>query len=134
MRRRYASGWNTRCAGLFPSAIASFGRFGIRVQRSSQTTAPATARSCTRSPAGCSGSASPHSPLPAADEGKAERFIRTLLGGWPYGAVYRTSSERVAALAGWLDWYNRLRPQPSLGRKPALTRLAEMNNAVGTNI
>ena len=37
--------------------------------------------------------------------GKAERFIRTLIDGWAYGAVYRTSSERTAALAGWLDWY-----------------------------
>jgi hypothetical protein len=36
--------------------------------------------------------------------GKAERFIRTLLGGWAYGAIYRDSSERNAALAGWLDF------------------------------
>jgi transposase InsO family protein len=32
--------------------------------------------------------------------GKAERFIRTLIGGWAYGAIYRTSSERTAALDG----------------------------------
>ncbi len=37
--------------------------------------------------------------------GKAERFIRTLLGGWAYGAIYRSSAERNAALAGWLDFY-----------------------------
>ena len=30
--------------------------------------------------------------------GKAERFIRTLLGGWAYGAIYRTSTERTAPL------------------------------------
>jgi transposase InsO family protein len=65
--------------------------------------------------------------------GKAERFIRTLIDGWAYGAVYPTSTERTAALAGWLDWYNRLRPHRSLGRTPPLTRLAEMNNVVGTN-
>ena len=34
--------------------------------------------------------------------GKAERFIRTLLGGWAYGAIYGTSTERTAALPGWL--------------------------------
>ena len=34
--------------------------------------------------------------------GKAERFIRTMLGGWAYGAIYRDSSERNAALAGWV--------------------------------
>ena len=30
--------------------------------------------------------------------GKAERFIRTMLGGWAYGAIYHDSSERTAAL------------------------------------
>ena len=35
--------------------------------------------------------------------GKAERFIRTLLAGWAYGAIYRTSSERTTALDGWLS-------------------------------
>jgi transposase len=34
--------------------------------------------------------------------GKAERFIRTMLGGWAYGAIYRDSHERTAALNGWL--------------------------------
>jgi transposase InsO family protein len=34
--------------------------------------------------------------------GKAERFIRTLLAGWAYGAIYGTSHERTAALDGWL--------------------------------
>jgi hypothetical protein len=42
--------------------------------------------------------------------GKAERFIRTLLAGWAYGAIYCSSSERNAALVGWLDWYNTRRP------------------------
>ena len=37
---------------------------------------------------------------------KAERFIRTMLGGWAYsGAVYGTSHERTAALDGWLYHY-----------------------------
>jgi transposase InsO family protein len=38
--------------------------------------------------------------------GKAERFNRTMLGGWAYGAIYRSSAERTAALAGWLHFYN----------------------------
>src|SRR5207344_2617469 len=41
--------------------------------------------------------------------GKAERFIRTLLGGWAYGAIYRSSSERTNALDGWLWFYNHRR-------------------------
>ncbi len=50
--------------------------------------------------------------------GKAERFIRTLLGGWAYGAIYRNSSERTAALDGWLWHYNHLRKHSALGHHP----------------
>jgi transposase InsO family protein len=37
--------------------------------------------------------------------GKAERFIRTMLGEWAYGAIYASSFERTAALAGFLWRY-----------------------------
>jgi transposase InsO family protein len=55
--------------------------------------------------------------------GKAERFIRTLLGGWAYGAIYRSSAERQAALSGWLEFYNRRRPHGSLGHQAPMDRL-----------
>jgi transposase InsO family protein len=64
--------------------------------------------------------------------GKAERFIRTLLGGWAYGAIYRSSNERTAALPGWLDWYNTRRPHSALGHKPPIARLNDLNNPLGT--
>jgi transposase InsO family protein len=64
--------------------------------------------------------------------GKAERFIRTLLGGWAYGAIYRSSAERNAALAGWLDWYNTRRPHGALSHKPPVARLNELNNLLGS--
>ena len=65
--------------------------------------------------------------------GKAERFIRTMLGGWAYGAIYSTSRERTRALPGWLDHYNRRRPHRSLNNQPPLTRLTHMrNNAPGS--
>jgi transposase InsO family protein len=64
--------------------------------------------------------------------GKAERFIRTMLGGWAYGAIYRNSAERTAALPGWLWRYNFKRPHGSLGRRPPAARLAELNNALGS--
>ena len=41
--------------------------------------------------------------------GKAERFIRTMLAGWAYGAIYGSSRERTAALDGWLWTYNHPR-------------------------
>jgi transposase InsO family protein len=64
--------------------------------------------------------------------GKAERFIRTLLGGWAYGAIYRDSTERNAALPGWIDFYNRRRPHGALSHKPPLARLNELNNLLGS--
>ena len=66
--------------------------------------------------------------------GKAERFIRTMLGGWAYGAIYGSSAERTAALDGWLWRYNHERPHGSLGRKPPSARLAELNNVLGSYI
>ena len=60
--------------------------------------------------------------------GKAERFIRTMLGGWAYGALYASSAERAAALDGWIWTYNHLRPHGSLSHKPPAARLAELNN------
>jgi transposase InsO family protein len=61
--------------------------------------------------------------------GKAERFIRTMLGGWAYGALYGTNHERTAALDGWLWTYNHRRRHSALGHQPPITRL---NNLLGT--
>jgi transposase-like protein len=66
--------------------------------------------------------------------GKAERFIRTLLGGWAYGAIYGSSQERAAALDGWLWSYNHRRPHGSLSHKPPIARLNELNNLAGSYI
>jgi transposase InsO family protein len=61
--------------------------------------------------------------------GKAERFIRTMLAGWAYGAIYRDSRERTAALDGWLWTYNHRRRHAAIGRQPPITRL---NNLLGS--
>jgi transposase InsO family protein len=61
----------------------------------------------------------PHRPQ---TNGKAERFIRTLLAGWAYGAIYRSSHERTAALDGWLWHYNHRRRHSALGHQPPISR------------
>jgi transposase InsO family protein len=61
--------------------------------------------------------------------GKAERLIRTMLGGWAYGALYGSNRERTAALDGWLYRYNHHRRHRAIGRQPPITRL---NNLLGT--
>jgi transposase InsO family protein len=64
--------------------------------------------------------------------GKAERFIRTMLGGWAYGAIYRDSTERTRALDGWLWYYNQQRKHSALGHEPPIARLNERTNLLGT--
>jgi len=64
--------------------------------------------------------------------GKAERFIRTMLGGWAYGAIYHDSSERTAALDGWLWYYNHQRKHSALSHKTPTARLNERTNLLGT--
>lgn len=60
--------------------------------------------------------------------GKAERFIQTLLAEWAYAQVYGSSAERTETLPLFLERYNFRRPHGSLGHKPPATRL---NNLVG---
>jgi transposase InsO family protein/transposase len=64
--------------------------------------------------------------------GKAERFIRTMLSGWAYGAIYRNSTERTAALDGWLWHYNNRRRHSALGHQPPIARLNKRTNLLGT--
>jgi transposase len=71
----------------------------------------------------------PHPAAAPADQRQAERFIRTMLGGWAYGAIYATSAERSAALDGWIYRYNHHRRHSAIGRQPPITRL---NNLLGS--
>jgi transposase InsO family protein len=63
--------------------------------------------------------------------GKAERFIKTMIAGWNDGAIYGSSHERAAALDGWLWTYNHRRPHGALSHKPPIARLNELNNLPG---
>ena len=60
--------------------------------------------------------------------GKAERFIRTLLGEWAYARTYVTNADRLAALPAFVDFYNRRRPHTALG---GLCPMAVVNNVRG---
>jgi transposase InsO family protein len=54
--------------------------------------------------------------------GKAERFIRTLINDWAHGAIYGSSQERTRALDGWLWHYNHRRRHSALGHQPPASR------------
>ncbi len=63
--------------------------------------------------------------------GKAERFIQTLINRWAYGAIYGSSAERTGSLPGWLVHYNFTRRHGSLGHQPPAARLAELEQRHG---
>ena len=54
-------------------------------------------------------------PYTPRTNGKAERFIQTLLREWAYALPYRSANSRAADLPRWLDWYNHSRPHAGLG-------------------
>lgn len=61
--------------------------------------------------------------------GKAERFIQTLLREWAYARLYRSNEERQEALANWLHYYNHHRAHTALGGKPPA--FMSVNNVCG---
>ena len=69
-------------------------------------------------------------PYTPKTNGKAERFIQTLLREWAYGLRYPTSMARNTDLPRWLDWFNRSRPHSALNGLPPLTRV---NNLMRTH-
>jgi transposase InsO family protein len=118
--------------GFLGRAVRFFRRHGIRVER--VLTDNGSAYRSTIHALACRILGIRHlrtRPYHPQTNGKAERFIRTMLGGWAYGAIYGSSAERTAALDGWLWRYNHERPHGSLGRKPPSARLAELNNLLG---
>jgi transposase InsO family protein len=64
--------------------------------------------------------------------GKAERFIRTLLSEWAYATSFHDTAHRVASLPAFVDHYNRFRPHWSLSGQPPMSR-APVNNLMGKN-
>jgi transposase InsO family protein len=121
--------------GFLRRAVARFAAFGVRVER--LMTDNGNAYRSTVHALACRALGIKHlrtRPYRPRTNGKAERFIRTMLGGWAYGAIYRTSNERRDALPGWLDFYNRRRPHRSLGRQAPIERLHALNrnNVLGS--
>jgi transposase InsO family protein len=123
----------TTAIGFLRRAVAFFASYGITVQRL-LTDNGSPYRSAVHAIA-CRALGVRHlrtRPRRPQTNGKAERFIRTLLGGWAYGAIYASSTQRTTALDGWLFRYNHHRNHSAIGHKPPIARLNERNNLLGT--
>lgn len=66
-------------------------------------------------------------PYTPKTNGKAERFIQTLLREWAYGLAHPSSNARNADLPRWIDWFNRSRPHSALN---GLAPISRVNNLV----
>ena len=64
--------------------------------------------------------------------GKAERFIKTLLEEWAYARLYRSNPARLHTLSAWVAAYNQHRPHTALDGSPPMRIL--VNKARGNHI
>jgi len=118
----------TTAIGFLKRAIAFYRSHGITVER--LMTDNGSAYRSTAHALACRALGIKHlrtRPYRPQTNGKAERFIRTMLREWTYAAVYGSSPERTAALSGWLERYNFSRRHGALGHRPPIARLRELN-------
>lgn len=71
-------------------------------------------------------------PYTPRTNGKAERFIQTLLREWAYRFTYETSAERKRWLTPYMHFYNYHREHSSLGYNPPISRV-DRNNVLKDN-
>jgi transposase InsO family protein len=124
----------TTAIGFLRRAIAFYRSHGIEVER--LMTDNGSAYRSTAHALACRALGIRHirtRPYRPQTNGKAERFIRTMLREWAYAAVYGSSPERAAALPGWVERYNYRRRHGALGHRPPIERLRELtgNNVAG---
>ena len=112
------------CAGFLARAAAYFAGHGItRIERVMTDNAWAYRHSLRQVVAQLGAKQvfiRPHCPW---QNGKVERFNRTLAGEWAYRQVFTTNDERAAALAPWIEHYNTERRHSALGGLPPVSRL-----------
>jgi transposase InsO family protein len=117
----------TSAASALSTALAIFASEGIEVERVMTDNGGAYRSHAYRAVVG-DRRHSRTRPYRPQTNGKAERFIGTLVREWAYSKLYRSNSERLDALPGFVDFYNRTRPHTALG---GLSPMDVVNNVCG---
>lgn len=116
----------TTCAQFLRDAAAFFARHGITIREVMTDNAMNYRRSRDFQSA-LAGIGAKHlltRPYSPWQNGKAERFNRTLQEHWAYRRVFTSNQERSQALAPWLDEYNYARPHTACGGQPPISRVS----------
>jgi transposase InsO family protein len=96
-------------------AASEFARLGVRVERVlTDNGGPYRSHAYAATLAELGAGHKRTRPYRPQTNGKAERFIKTMLGEWAYARPYRSNDERLAALADWVDSYNHERTHTAL--------------------
>jgi transposase InsO family protein len=121
------------CARFLLAAAGFFASRGVRIER--VLTDRAWAYRASRAfPQAIDATGAQHKltrPYRPQTNGKAERFIQTMLREWAYARVYHTNSERLAALPEWVEFYNHRRPHMALGGHSPIS--LAVNNVCGND-
>lgn len=114
---------------FFRRALAYFENLGVRCQRVLSDNAKAYGSTAFETLCAERGirhcTTRPYTPR---TNGKAERFIQTLLNEWAYARPYRSNGDRLHALRRFVHFYNRGRPHTAIG---GLVPQAAVNNVLG---
>lgn len=111
-------------AAFLRRAVAWFRRRGVRVRR--VLTDNGTGYRSRVFAAACRARRLVHRrtrPYTPRTNGKAERFIRTMLHEWAYGPAFHSSAQRTTALERWLHYYNWHRRHRGIGGEPPMSRV-----------
>jgi transposase InsO family protein len=107
--------------------IAWFARRGVPVQRVLTDNGSAYRSQTFQQAAACARVRLTRTrPYRPQTNGKAERFIQTLIRGWAYAVSYPSSWKRTLALRPWLQHYNLARPHAALRYQPPCVRFPRL--------
>ncbi len=114
------------CVAFLRRAVAWFAGYGVRVLRvMTDNGSGYVAKDFAAAVAAIRAKHIRTRPYTPRTNGKAERFIQTMLREWAYVRPYTSSTRRRVALAPWLRRYNERRPHGGIGGAPPITRLQE---------
>ena len=120
-------------AGFIRRAAKFYSRHGIKIERVMSDNGVGYKTDFTKAVEELGAKHKRTRPYTPRTNGKAERFIQTMLRLWAYVRPYNSSDERAAALAPWMHWYNRQRPHGSLNNRSPVEMLKQLrrDNVLG---